>query len=68
MLIFWGLSSSSLSVLPPRLHDLGQHAAGGGGVQEGDSRAADAGARGLVDQAQAGGRAGRERSSTDATR
>src|SRR3954454_20933304 len=37
------------------LHDLGEHAAGGGGVQERDARAADAGPRLLVDQAQARG-------------
>ena len=55
MLIFWGLSSA-ISVLRGRLDDLGEHAAGRGGMQEGDARAADSRAGLLVDQPQPGRR------------
>ena len=43
------------------LDDLGQDAAGGGGMQERDLRAADAGARRLVDQPQPAARAAAQR-------
>ena len=43
------------------LDELGQDAAGGGGMQERDLRAADARARRLVDQPHAAARAARER-------
>src|SRR6266498_4521865 len=49
MLMRWAMVSVSLR----RLDDLGEHAAGRGGVQEGDARAADARARLLVDELQA---------------
>src|SRR5690349_11892786 len=45
----------SVSVAMRGLHDLGEDAAGGGGVQERDARAADAGPGLLVDEAQPGG-------------
>src|SRR3954467_15537169 len=45
----------SFSAMSSGLHDLGEDAAGGGRVQERDARAADAGPRLLVDQAQARG-------------
>src|SRR3954447_18616322 len=44
----------SFSAMGSGLHDLGEDAAGGGGVQERDARAADAGARLLVDEPQPG--------------
>src|SRR4051794_29457840 len=46
---------SLVSVAIGGLHDLGEDAAGGGGVQERDARAADAGPGLLVDEAQARG-------------
>src|SRR4051794_34682789 len=50
-----GLSSSDMafSVLLGGLDDLGQDPTARGGVQEGDARGADAGARRLIDQPQA---------------
>ena len=50
------------------LDDLGEDAAGGGGMDEGDAGAADPGARLLVDQARAGGRERCSVCSTSSTR
>src|SRR5689334_2336558 len=49
MLMRWAMCSVSLR----RLDDLGEHAARGGRVQEGDARPADPDARLLVDELQA---------------